>query len=294
MNASSKSNSKELDLTPDEANELAQQFKEKEGACKNIQEEKIYLLINGLGDKRGLIRRTYAEQLGKIGLDALPGLLDVLLNSENVIARRAAAKTIKLVGEPSALPSLLKALMNDKDPVVQGSSAGAMAIFGEEAVKYLLKVLTSPTSSAMQCGLATWAITFAGINAANSVKEAAQSDHPAIRTAGISALGEIIQTLNDKHAEDLLFKALDDPINEVRIEATRLISNINQPNKVEKLLIKKLNDNNLLVRKNAAISLMKLNSKNSIFPLKERISLEIEESMINILNLAISKINNNT
>ena len=82
--------------------------------------------------------------LGRIGQKALPELRYALLNSKDVTVRRAAAKTLKLVGAPEALPDLLKALLRDEDPVVQGSSAGAMAIFGEEAVEYLVEVIENP------------------------------------------------------------------------------------------------------------------------------------------------------
>ena len=57
----------------------------------------ITLLIKGLSDKNGLIRRNYAEAIAKIGKEALPELINALLNSKSVIQRRAAAKTLKLV-----------------------------------------------------------------------------------------------------------------------------------------------------------------------------------------------------
>ena len=48
------------------------------------------------------------------------------------VVGKAAAKTLKLVGDSSALPYLVKAVINDPDPVVQGSSVAAMAMFGEK------------------------------------------------------------------------------------------------------------------------------------------------------------------
>tara|TARA_Y100001968_G_scaffold333065_1_gene393923 strand:+ start:3751 stop:4641 length:891 start_codon:yes stop_codon:yes gene_type:complete len=293
-NLSKKEDPKDLNLSSDEASQLAQQLKVQlmKGELKKVELEKINLIIAGLGDKRGLIRRTFAESLGNIGKAALPGLFNALKKSENVIVRRAAAKTLKLVGEPTALPHLLEALLNDEDPVVQGSSAGAMAIFGEEAIEHLVAVLKNPFSTAMQCGLATWAMAFIGKNAPNGLKKAAQSNNPVIRIAGIAALEDLILSLNDNEAKMLLLEALEDPISDVRIEATRLIININDINQVEKLLLQKLNDNELLVRKNAALSLMKIKSINSISHLKERIKLESDISMINTLKLAIKLISN--
>ena len=111
-----------------------------ENKKKSIQDD-IKLLIKGLNDENGLVRRSHAEALAQVGKAALPELINALLNSKNVIQRRAAAKTLKLVGDPAALPHLIKALTNDSDPVVQCSAAGAIAIFGESAVKHLIIIL---------------------------------------------------------------------------------------------------------------------------------------------------------
>ena len=76
---------------------------------KSIQDD-IKLLIKGLNDENGLVRRSHAEALAQVGTAALPELINALLNSKNVIQRRAAAKTLKLVGDPAALPYLIKHL----------------------------------------------------------------------------------------------------------------------------------------------------------------------------------------
>ncbi len=293
-NFSAKNNAPSLDLSPEEASQLAQQLKDQilRGALQTKEQETINLMIAGLGDKNGLTRRAFSESLGIIGKTALPGLLNALRDNQNVTVRRAAAKTIKLVGDASALPYLLEALMNDQDPVVQGSSAGAMAIFGEDAVDHLLEVLRNPFSSSMQCGLASWALAFIGSNAPKGVKKAAQSKNPIIRTAAIGALEDLIKSSDDPESKSLLLKALKDPVPEVRVEATRLIINLNDGIKVEKLLLNKLNDNELIVRKNAVLALMKLKSKNSIQTLKSLLLKEVDSSMINIIQLAINLIAN--
>ena len=289
---SKKENAKDLDLCPEEALQLAQELKEQllKGDLQIVEMEKINLMISGLGDNRGLIRRAFAESLGEIGTAALPSLIKALKGNQNVIVRRAAAKTIKLVGDPSSLPHLLEALLNDKDPVVQGSSAGAMAIFGEEAIDHLITVLKNPYSSPMQCGLATWALEFIGANAPIGLIKAARSQHPAVRTAAIGAFGDLIQENDDTEAKIILLQAIEDPIPEVRIEATRVILNIKDKDQIKQILIKKLDDNELLVRKNAILSLIKLRSKDSIIYLKKRLLIESEESVLKILKLAIKLI----
>lgn len=280
------------DLTQEEASQLAEQLKKelKAGAFKNIDIVKIKKIITGLSDTRGLLRRTFSESLGLIGNEALPGLIESLSSSPNVIRRRASAKALKLIGNPKALPTLISSLIEDKDPVVQGSCAGAIAIFGEEAVNYLMTVFDNTSTSPMQRGLATWALSYIGSKGAGNLKKAAQSDNPLIRTAAICALEDLISTDYDQEAIDLILEAVTDPISEVRREATRLIIYIKDKTLRKNLLIEKLNDDDIDVRKITIFTLIKLNDYGVIDNLKNQITKERNESMIDILNLAISKI----
>ncbi|WP_320665060.1 HEAT repeat domain-containing protein [Prochlorococcus sp. MIT 1223] len=293
-NIPEKINHSDFKISPEEAHALAEQLKEKLGTrdFQKTNHKLTNLMIAGLGDDRGLVRRTFAESLGIIGSSALPGLFEVLKNSPNVIARRAAAKTLKLVGDPNAVPYLLEALMNDTDPVVQGSAAGAMAIFGKAAIDALLKVISNSKSSSMQCGLASWALSFAGGQAPDELKNAAKSNNPAIKTAAIAAFGDLMQTSYDKELENILLNALNDNSPDVRIEATRLVININNTQLIEEILSKKINDTNLLVRRIAAIYLMKLDTPNAIKILNKRIHEEKENSVKEVINLAVKKLSN--
>jgi len=279
-------------LPEDDASKLSNELKEKllMGTISEADQDLIELIIAGLGDKRGSIRRTFTEILGAIGHPAVPALRNALLHHSNVTVRRSAAKALKLVGDPSALPDLLKALINDEDPVVQGSSAGAMAIFGEEGVRHLLKVLVNPSSTAMQCGLATWGLSFVGAEAPNALREAAQSENVVIKAAAIAALGEQIQCLGDKIAKDLVIQALDDSAIEVRVEATILLGKLHDLRWVKPLLIEKLFDENADVKMKAALSLMKLKEKEAIDELQKLSLIEKDSRVVDILELAINEL----
>tara|TARA_B100000029_G_scaffold502361_1_gene577492 strand:+ start:40 stop:930 length:891 start_codon:yes stop_codon:yes gene_type:complete len=284
--------SKETLLTEAQVSEFAESIKLQlqRGHLLEINADLIELLIVGLGDRRGLIRRTFAEALGFIGKPAVPALRHALLKHSNVTVRRAAAKTLKLTGDPSALPDLFEALSKDQDPVVQGSAAGAMAIFGEKAVQFLLKVLVEPSSTAMQCGLASWSLSFIGAEAADALLEAAQSKQSTIKAAAIAALGDQIQLLGDEKAKHLVINALNDPAIEVRIEATKLLGKVNDQVWVKPHLIKQLSDTNSDVRKSSALSLMQIKAKDSIQDLKKISLREKSEEVITILKLAISQL----
>ncbi len=278
-------------LSKEEATHLANELKKILTQRERLLADKdlIKKIIAGLSDNRGMLRRTFSESLGLIGKEVLPELSRVLIKSKNINARRAAAKTLRLVGDPASLPYLLEALLNDKDPVVQGSSAGSMATFGAEAVKYLIKVLDSPNSSEMQCGLASWGLSFVGANGAKALKKAAQSTNAKVRAAAIGALGEQIQCLFDKDAKNLLSNALNDSSYEVQIEAIKLIGSLHEEEWDINLLASKLNHKEPDIRKQSSISLMKLNAINQIEKLKERIQSEENKEVKAMMKLTISK-----
>lgn len=279
-------------LSTEEAADLAAELKTQLKGGKKPEGDinLIKKLITGLGDKRGLLRRTFAESLGLIGTDALPELRKALLNSKSVTVRRAAAKTLKLVGDPSALPDLLYALLTDKDPVVQGSAVAAMAIFGEDAAKSLLLVLENPNSSEMQCGLASWGLSFIGAKGAEILKRAAMSNNEKVRASSIAALGEQIQLFCDTEAKDILTNAINDLSDDVQIEAIKLMGLLDDQNWDLNLIGEKLNSNNPQVRKQSALSLMKLQAISQIKNLRQSLLKEKDLEVINVINLSLSKI----
>ncbi|WP_320668257.1 HEAT repeat domain-containing protein [Prochlorococcus sp. MIT 1307] len=284
--------SEEIVLGEDEASKLADELKSElqRGSIPTADEKRIQLIIAGLGDRRGLLRRTFAESLGAIGKSTVPALRKALIQHSNVTVRRAAAKALKLVGDPSALPDLLLALINDKDPVVQGSSVAAMAIFGESAVEYLLAVLVNSNSTTTQCGLASWGLSFIGAEAPKALRKAAQSKNAVVKAAAISALGEQIQLLGDKSAKNLVVNALEDPAIEVRAAATTLMGKLDDPLWARPLLIKRLADPNPGVRKNAALSLMKLKASDAINELKKIYRTEKDAEVSPVLKLVINNL----
>ncbi len=282
----------QVKLSEFEATELANKLKAQLQIGDIPKPDKIELsrMIAGLGDERGLIRRTFTESLSLVGLPAVPSLREALIHHANVRVRRSAAKTLKLIGDPTSLPDLLHALTTDPDPVVQASSAGAMAIFGESAVELLIKVLISPTSTAMQCGLASWGLSFIGSEAPTALRKAAESENSSVRAAAIAALADQIHSLNDAAARQLLVNALKDPSTQVRSEATKSIGQLNENEWKEELLIKMLSDKKSQVRINAALSLMKSNSIDVIDHMVDRKTMENDKDVVKVLDLAINQL----
>ena len=279
-------------LNQDEANQLAEELKLqlRNGEIPAGDSDSIERMVAGLGDPRGLMRLTFAESLGVVGKAAVPSLCRALSEHDSVTVRRAAAKTLTLIEDPRALPVLLQALLNDPDPVVQGSAVGAMAAVGEEAIDQFLQVLIHPESTAMQLGLASWGLAFVGARAPEALRKAATSEHPEIRCAAIAALGDQIQSLDDTEAKSLVEEGLSDQDRDVRAEAATLLGKLHNPGWAAPLLEPMLMDSEGQVRKNAALSLMKLQAKSSVGALEQRLNHEDQADVQAVLKLAINQL----
>jgi len=285
-------NGQSQQLNEDEASELAKELKQqlRNGEVPAADGESIERMVAGLGDPRGLMRLTFAESLGVVGKAAVPSLCRALAEHESVTVRRAAAKTLTLIEDPRALPVLQKALLQDPDPVVQGSAVGAMAAVGEEAIDGMLEILINPSSTAMQLGLASWGLAFVGARAPEALRKAATSEHAEIRCAAIAALGDQIQALGDDAARELVENALTDAETDVRAEAATLLGKLHSPDWAVPRLEPLLSDPQGQVRKNAALSLMKLQAAGSIASLSKQLEREQQADVKAVLQLAINQL----
>ena len=280
----------ESQLTEQEALQLADELSGKlsEGEIPKSDAESLKRMVAGLGDARGALRLTFAKSLGAVGDEALPILCKALRQHQNVIVRRASAKTLNLIGNKDALPYLLEAFLEDDDPVVLGSSAGAMATIGPDAMDSLLGILKNPDCTPFQVGLINLALSFIGAKAPEALLKAADSDVAEVRVAAISALGDQIQKSDNLRAQNRVFQALEDVSADVRAEAVTLIGKSCDAEDVETLLLKKLSDEDTQVRKNTALSLMKLDAIGSIQHLKIAEQKEDDPDVKAVIRVAIN------
>ena len=290
-NSQSESN-EHIQLSEAEASDLALHLKEKLklGEAIDSDPDSISKMVAGLGDPRGLLRRSFSESLGSVGKVATPALCKAMLTSDQVTVRRAAAKTLTLIGDTDSLPDLLSAFRSDKDSVVQGSAMGAIAAMGEQAVEPILGIIENPQSTEMQIGLANWALTIVGDRAPQALHKATTSENANVRKASIFALGSNIQTLDVEADKNLLVNALLDPYAEIRAEAVTLLGKLDDTETAGPLLVPLLSDADIWVRKNCALSLMKLRATSSIEALQERAKVEDDEVVLNVIKLAIAQL----
>lgn len=252
----------------------------------------IRQMVECMGDSRGLVRLQVAETLGEIGESATPFIIEALLNHANPVVRRAAGKTLTLIGDPTAVPSLVYALLNDEDTVVKGSAVGALARTGEASVAALLDILADPIHPESTKGHAAWALAFIGPEAAPYLEKAIESDSIDVRCAAVGAIAHLAQDKNDARAYQILIETLSDKDANVRAETAAALGKLVYPPAIPHLILA-LRDPDGEVRRTAAISLGKLGDRSAIPPLQ--IALNDESEPVRILaKLAIAKIENHT
>jgi bilin biosynthesis protein len=246
-------------------------------------------LVEGLGDPRGLVRLRFAETLGDIGEPATPFLVEALATSSDVVLRRAAAKTLTLIADPTAVQALLAAFLHDEDTVVRSSSAGALARTGEAAVPALLEILASSEHSEDIKGHAAWALAFIGSEATEYLYAALKSDSLDVRCAVIGAIAHVAQEQTDEKSCNILISALTDPESLIRTEAASALGNVNYPAAIPHLILA-TKDADVEVRKAAVSGLGKLGDRSVVGALQT--AMEEDEATVvrTLAKLAIAQI----
>ena len=251
----------------------------------------IARMVESMGDSRGMMRLKFAERLGIVGKPTVPFLLEALANHPNPVVRRASAKTLTLIADPTAIPNLIHSLLHDEDIVVKNSCIGALARTGKASVPELLKIISSEPDETIK-GHAAWALAFIGSQAEEFLYQAMNSDSLDVRCAVVGALGSLVQEQDDQNALKILVDCLQDSEPIIRSEAAAILSKVNKPEVVTNL-IPCLQDSEAQVRKAIALSLMKIGDLNTVKPLEQALEKEQEEAIKPIFNLAINQIKKN-
>lgn len=238
------------------------------------------MVDEGLGDTRGVVRLRFASTLGEIGDAATPVLIDALAHHPNEVVRRAAGKTLTLIGDPTAVPTLLHAFLHDADQVVRSSAVGALARSGEIAVPELLKILESADADETIKGHAAWALAFIGAEAAEYLTPALKSESIDVRCAVLGAIVKVVQEQpNDKLAQ-VLIESLTDPAAVMRSEAASGLAQVNYPPAIPHLILAS-RDTSVDVRKATVNALGKIGDASAISPLKA--AMNDPENVVQVL-----------
>jgi bilin biosynthesis protein len=246
-------------------------------------------MVECLGDSRGMVRLSCAQTLAEIGKPTIPFLTEALTHHQNVVVRRAAAKTLTLIADPTVIPTLIRALLNDEDTVVRGSSVGGLARMGEAAVPVLLNILTSKEYSESTKGHAAWALAFIGAEAKEHLYREISSDSVEVRSAVVGAIAKVAEEQQDETAFNLLVNALHDISESVRCEAASALGNLAYKPAIP-YLVELLHHPDWESRKAAALALMKIGDPVALDPLQVALTQETEAAVQTIIKLAISQI----
>lgn len=246
-------------------------------------------MVECLGDTRGTVRLRCAQTLAEIGKPTIPFLTEALTHHQNVVVRRAAAKTLTLIADPATIPTLIGALLNDEDTVVKGSSVGGLARMGEAAVPVLLNILTSKEYSESTKGHAAWALAFIGAEAKEHLYREISSESAEVRSAVVGAIAKVAEEQQEETAFNLLINALRDTSLSVQCEAASALGNLAYKPAIPNL-VELLNETNWESRKAAALALMKIGDPVALEPLQAALTQETEAAVQTIIKLAISQI----
>lgn len=123
---------------------------------ENYDEAVILRLVALLGEVDTTYRRAAVKTIGLIGEEAVPFLVDSLLQSEDVTVRGSAAKALAQVAvnyrdrpfSPLGIEAL-EAALNDPNPVVNIAAVMALGEIGEPVVEVLIRTLITTDNPAL-------------------------------------------------------------------------------------------------------------------------------------------------
>lgn len=123
-------------------------------------ENTIPRLMNLLDEADVSYRRSAVVTLGVIGVDAVPSLVEALLNSQNTTVRGSCAKALAQISLnhpdlpfPEVGMQGLKQSLNDPDPVVHIASAMALGQIGVPAIDILVESLKTTDNLALSIAM---------------------------------------------------------------------------------------------------------------------------------------------
>lgn len=163
-------------------------------------ENTIPRLMGILGEENVLYRRAAVKALGAIGIDAVPLVVDSLLNNDNATVRSSCAKALAqmVVNYPDIpLPEAgiegLKQALNDPNPVVNIPAVMTLGEMGTTGFDILLETLNTTDNIAIQVAIIN---AFGSMGDSRGVEvltqlSQAESADPYIKESAVSALSRL-------------------------------------------------------------------------------------------------------
>jgi bilin biosynthesis protein len=170
---------------------------------ENPDETTIPRLMSILDDEDTVYRRAAVKTLGMVGHDTVPLLVEALLHNENVTVRGSAAKALAQVAinypdQPFPAQGIegLTTALHDPNPVVNIAAVMAMGVIGTPVVEILIEALQTTENPALAMSIvnALSAIGDPRSLAAINMLLADESTDSYVREAATSALSRLEMT----------------------------------------------------------------------------------------------------
>jgi len=234
-------------------------------------------MVQRLRDSRRSARVRLVEAFGEIGEVATPALLNGLQVEADPTVRVACCHALTNIGDAAAVPGLIQALLSDRDISVKSAAAGALAKTGEAAFAPLKSVLADEGASEICKGHAAWAIALMSSEVEPQLYASLNDPTATVRTAMVGAIAQLAQSQTteaqriEPEAQSglsskpltLLIEALQDPSDEVRIEAVANLARLRYLAAYEPL-IRCLNDEVSAVRKSVVLALGRFDNADAV------------------------------
>ncbi|PSB50037.1 phycocyanin operon protein Z [filamentous cyanobacterium Phorm 6] len=165
-------------------------------------ETTIPRLMGILDEEDVVYRRSAVQVLGIIGADALPSLVDSLLNSQSATVQASCAKALTAIAvnyPEQTFPELgmqgLQKAMQDPNPVVYISSVMALGQIGAPALDILIEAIEHTDNIALAVAITGSLATIGGTKACEVLSATAANldADPYIRESAESALSRMKQ-----------------------------------------------------------------------------------------------------
>jgi bilin biosynthesis protein len=162
--------------------------------------ETIAKLMSALDDEDVVYRRAAVKTLGAIGADAVPSIVDGMLNSENVTVRGSCVKALTQVAinypdEPFPPEGLagLRQSMSDPNPVVYIATVMTLGEIGEAGLDILTESLETTDNPALSVSIVNALASIGGDRSLAVLNQVAadESADPYVKETVVSALSRI-------------------------------------------------------------------------------------------------------
>ena len=172
--------------------------------------ETISKLMSALDDEDVVYRRAAVKALGVIGQDAIPSIVDGMLNSENITVKGSCVKALTQVALnypelpfPEAGLQGLKQAINDPNPVVYIATVMTLGEIGEAGLDILTETLATTDNPALGVSIVN-ALAAVGDERSAEVLNKVVNDEsvdPYVKETAISALSRLELVAKYKRVE---------------------------------------------------------------------------------------------